>query len=184
MKSLQRTTLYFAAGIAASVILTDFLTGLHVQDQPDRSNASAAQAQTQPGNHVTIRVPNFEQTKRWYEQNLGFREVQRFTNPDMPGIQFTFLERNGFRIEVIAGGAPRRLSQPPANPEAFVQEQTNVQGYNHIGLRVDDVDAMVAAMRRRSVKIVIEPVDVPFIRTRLAHVQDNSGNDIELVQPM
>ncbi len=110
--------------------------------------------------------------------------MQRFSSPDLPGIDFAFIERNGFRIDVIGNGVPQRLSPLPANAEDFKKQLIDVQGYNHVGIRVADVDATVAAMRSRGVKIIIEPEDVPIIRTRLAHVQDNSGNDIELVQPL
>ncbi len=183
MNRIQRTILYFVPVMATGIILATSFTNSRAQDQPQK-DLRVTQAQPQPASYVAIRVPNLEQTEQWYAQNLGFKEVQRFSSPDLPGIDFAFIERNGFRIDVIGNGVPQRLSPLPANAEDFKKQLIDVQGYNHVGIRVADVDATVAAMRSRGVKIIIEPEDVPIIRTRLAHVQDNSGNDVELVQPL
>jgi lactoylglutathione lyase/glyoxylase I family protein len=47
---------------------------------------------------------------------------------------------------------------------------------------VDDVDATVAELRRRSVTIVTEPFVLPVIQRRLAFFADPFGNLFELAE--
>lgn len=90
--------------------------------------------------HVMLRVPNFEETRRWYQDKLGFREVLRWKEPSLPGVDLAYLELNGFRLEILGGGAPRKAIAAPAN----VPAHTQTQGYRHLCFRTNDVDATLA----------------------------------------
>jgi catechol 2,3-dioxygenase-like lactoylglutathione lyase family enzyme len=67
-----------------------------------------------------------------------------------------------FSFEIMGG--------PGAAPRPAYQElgdSYNLQGWNHTGIRVDDVDATVAELKQRGVKIVSEPPDVEVMKLRL-----------------
>jgi catechol 2,3-dioxygenase-like lactoylglutathione lyase family enzyme len=84
-----------------------------------------------------------------------------------------------FSFEIMGG--------PGAAPRATYRElgdSYNLQGWHHIGIRVDDVDATVAELKRRGVEIVSEPHDVEVMRRRLAFFADPWGNLLELIAPM
>jgi len=55
-------------------------------------------------------------------------------------------------------------------------------GYHHICLSVQNVDDAVAELRRRDVKIVTEPFNLPAINRRLAFFADPWGNLFELAE--
>lgn len=49
-------------------------------------------------------------------------------------------------------------------------------------MQVDDVEATVAELRRRGVKIVTEPFVLPIIERRLAFFADPFGNLFEIAE--
>lgn len=130
--------------------------------------------------HVAIRVPNFEETVRWYKEKLGFKEVVQWKAPPYvdPNLQFAYLELNGAVIEIAGGGNPTRAVPPPAT----IKETFRLQGYIHVCLRVDDIDAVVAELKQRGVEVFAGPNVNPTLNRKFFHFQDNNGFDVELVQ--
>ncbi|MYS16278.1 VOC family protein, partial [Streptomyces sp. SID4982] len=55
-----------------------------------------------------------------------------------------------------------------------------VNGYNHVCLSVDDVDAALEELRARGVDIVNPPFEIDDISARLAFFRDPWGNMFEL----
>ncbi len=104
-----------------------------------------------------LRVDNFESTMQWYKQKLGFKEVIRWKEPSLPGVDLAYLELNGFRIEILGGGTPQKAVATPKT----VAEHTQTQGYRHLCFRVDDVDAVLALLKRRGVPTFSPAYDYP-----------------------
>ncbi len=130
--------------------------------------------------HVAISVPDFEETIRWYQDKLGFRNVVR--RKEFPAIstQAANLELNGFQIEIFTRDKSTR-SKPPA---VAVPDDLLVQGVKHIAFLVDDLDAVVAELKRRGVQLVNEPARVDALGLKLCFIRDNNGNLIELGQEL
>lgn len=167
-------------------------TGASVSNQSavQISTTNAATAQTPApdalasmrAEHTAIGVPNFEESVRWYTEKLGFREVQRWTVKELPGVQLAYLDLNGFRMEVVGGGKRTGRTAPTATD--FVDFYQTVQGYFHLSLRVDDVDAALAELNRRGVETFIPAADYPVPGVRIGFVKDNNGNLIEFAGPL
>lgn len=129
--------------------------------------------------HAGIRVPDFDQAVDWYTKTLDFRLLRSVS---LRGMTFGFIAPatdDTFSFEIMGG--------PGAAPRPTYQElgdSYNLQGWHHIGIRVDDVDATVAELKQRGVKIVSEPHDVEVMKLRLAFFADPWGNLLEVIAPM
>lgn len=174
--------------IICLVVLIGFISyssALHAQTQLNTNTVRNA-AQTQKAadaaplgyfkpHHVAISVPNFEETIRWYQEKLGFKVVivREFPDISTPAAN---LELNGFHLEIFA----RNKSTRPQPPAAAVSDDLLVQGVKHIALIVEDLDAVVAELRRRDVQLLDKPTSVIPLGLRLCFIRDNNGNLIEL----
>jgi len=131
------------------------------------------------GDHVGIRVPDFDAAAAWYTGTLDFRVTH--TMP-LGAKTLAFLSPaadDSFRIEFIAG--PGCADRPGYTQLADTHA---VGGWHHLCMRVDDVDAAIEELRRREVRIVSEARDVPGLGLCFAFFSDPWGNLIELTQPL
>jgi lactoylglutathione lyase/glyoxylase I family protein len=125
--------------------------------------------------HVALRVSDYAATVRWYTEKLGFQVDQEWPFGDL---QLAYLSRGTAKIELLAGAGP-------APQERFAQLDASFgsERLHHICLAVDDLDAVLAELAERDVEPLGEPFVVEEIARRLAFLQDNSGNLIELSAP-
>ncbi len=129
--------------------------------------------------HAAIRVPDLEEAVAWYRSKLDFRLTK--TVP-VGELTFGFVSSAGdghVRLEILAG--PGAADRPDY---ATLRDGYDLSGWHHLGLRVEDVDAAVAELRRRGVTIVSEPHDAPALGLRLAFFADPWGNLLEIIAPM
>jgi glyoxylase I family protein len=106
--------------------------------------------------HVSINVGDLAAARRFYVDLLGFTE--RTDRPDFVGVPGAWLDVGGQQVHLIVGEVPPRLGQ-------------------HYAVLVPDLDAAVAAMRDRGVR-VSDPVEVG---TNLqSFTRDPSGNMVEI----
>src|SRR4051812_40730021 len=146
----MRASMIFAVGLLVGVALTTV----------------AAQSDRLPGdnyvNHVAISVPNFDEAFAFYTQKMGFREAFTVRNDQgQPQLAYVQASRNTF-IELQAANATR----PP--------------GLNHFGLHVENLRAVVDALKARGVK-----VEEPRVRpddSSVANATDPQGIRIEMFQ--
>ncbi|HVG71512.1 MAG TPA: VOC family protein [Vicinamibacterales bacterium] len=125
-----------------------------------------AQSDRLPGdnyvNHIAISVPNFDEALAFYTQKMGFREAFTVRNDQgQPQLAYVQVSRNTF-VELQAANA----SRPP--------------GLNHFGLHVENLRAVVDALRQRGVK-----VEEPRVRpddSSVANATDPHGIRIEMFQ--
>jgi catechol 2,3-dioxygenase-like lactoylglutathione lyase family enzyme len=128
------------------------------------------------GDHAGLRVPDLAAALDWYRDKLDFRLTATL---EAAGLEWAFLAPAAaadFQIELAAG--PGAVDRPvwKSFPDTLA-----LHGWHHLCLRVDDVDATVAELRRRDVTIVAGPVDYPEIFERGAFFTDPWGNLIELM---
>lgn len=129
------------------------------------------------GAHVALRVPNYETSKRWYMEMLDFRLIHEWPFGDLQLAYLAPANDDNFWIELLAGGEPS-----PAPDYSDLNESLHPAGYHHFCIDVKSVDETLAELRRRGVKIVGEPFDLPAIGKRLAFFSDPDGNLIELAE--
>lgn len=176
----KHCSLLFVTGILMTVLLTTSVS--IAQSTPSRT----AQEKPMPAltsmklDHVAIRVPNFEETVQWYGEKLGFKEVVRWKAPPYiePNLQLAYLERNGAVIEIVGGGNPKR-AMPPFKT---IKETFQLQGYMHVCLKVDDMDAVIEEFKQRGLEVFAGPNVNSALNRKFIHVRDNNGFDVEFVE--
>ncbi len=136
--------------------------------------------------HIGICVSDWQRSLRFYRDVLGFQylsELQiageptdtllRLKNSDLRAI---YLERDGTRIELLhyvspghhGDGRPRRMNQ---------------LGLTHLSLRVDNLPAMLAALKQAKVRILDDThIDFSAFDAGAVFITDPDGTLIELVQ--
>ena len=111
--------------------------------------------------HIHLRTPDPAAALKWYADTFGGRPG-RFRNSD--GVEF-----GGVWILSLAGPAP------PSQGHAI----------DHIGFRPVNVDAAIANLKTKNVKVTAEPRDLTRpngMTSRIAFVESPTGIRIELVQ--
>jgi catechol 2,3-dioxygenase-like lactoylglutathione lyase family enzyme len=116
-------------------------------------------------NHVAIAVPaaDFDATSAFYSDVMGFPRAFAFREADgSPYLSYLQINRNTF-VEVMA--------VTPQRPAGFV----------HFGLEVDNVDAVVARLRARGVKVGDASVSART-KSKIAVAHTPDGTTIELME--
>ncbi|MEO1236567.1 MAG: VOC family protein [Planctomycetota bacterium] len=132
--------------------------------------------------HVMVHAADYAVSLAWYRDKLGFRPVVEWTVDGLDGTALSYLERNGFLIELVGAPASEQTAALP-RPADFAEHFAQ-RGFTHLCFRVDDVDAALATMNRRGVPTFSEAIDFPALGVRVGFVQDPDGNVIEFKGPM
>lgn len=140
----------FAAGALAGHF---FLQTGHAQD--DRLTGIRL-------NHVGIQAKDWDETLNFYIKTLGFKEVFTFKDKD-GNVTTSYIQMNKENFLEIARGVPDR----PA-------------GLNHVGIWVDDIQATVAKLRRKGIKV--EEARIGNSKAPLTNVIDPNGVRLELLE--
>jgi lactoylglutathione lyase len=119
--------------------------------------------------HVAFRVPDLEQSIRWYAEAFGAREAFRANRED-GSVQLVYIElAPGQFIELFPNGKNR------------IEEPADPIGYAHICVVVDDLDTTLAHLATLGVTPAA-PARSGRAGQRLAFVADLDGNRIELME--
>jgi catechol 2,3-dioxygenase-like lactoylglutathione lyase family enzyme len=129
--------------------------------------------------HVGICVADLDRSLAFYRDALGFAEVGRLdasgeATETLLGVQdvdlrVVFLARDGVRIELLHYASPGHRGAGEPRP-------MNALGLTHLSLRVDDLDATVAALEQLGAR-VLRATRTP----NAVFVSDPDGTRIELV---
>lgn len=118
--------------------------------------------------HVHLRSPNAEETARWYERMFG-AEVIRSVQSD-----------GRSRIDLNLGGVAVFIAQVPAEQAAAAPPTPPYLGLEHLGLRVDGIDAVVAELKAKGAVFTVEPKTIrPGVR--IAFLRGPENVHIELL---
>jgi glyoxylase I family protein len=110
------------------------------------------------GHHAAIRVPDYEVSKSWFVETLGWRVTQEWMYGALQLAYIAPPADGSFHVEILGG------------PGVAAQ------------IAYESVDDSLAELRRRGVTIVGEPFELEAIRSRLAFFADPFGNLFELKQ--
>lgn len=136
--------------------------------------------------HVGICVSDLERSRRFYRDTLGFREVARLESHSAPTrrllqlpdaeLRAAFLERDGLRLELIGFARPATTAGERPRP-------MNRLGFTHLAIRVDALEATVAALRRAGATPLEETrMENPRVGARAVVVLDPDGLRLELIE--
>ncbi len=131
------------------------------------------------GNHVAVRVPDFDKAVAFYTEKLDFRVVHRWPYADEQLAYVAPATDDNFMVELLAGGDPLPIPKPVYTD---LGDSLRLAGYHHFCLSVDDIAATVEELRSRGVTIVTEPFYLDAINRKLAFIADPFGNLIELAE--
>jgi catechol 2,3-dioxygenase-like lactoylglutathione lyase family enzyme len=122
--------------------------------------------------HVTLTVSNLDKALAFYQGVLGFPALGQLVMNDKRGFVITYLQFGNSVLELFS------FSQPTVyhtwNPDE------TVLGLKHIGLLVDDVDAVAAKLVSAGVRIIYPPNDA-LGDVKTCFFADPDGNALELI---
>ncbi len=129
-------------------------------------------------NHVALRVKNLEKSIEWYQNVLGAKVLRRSKVKNIdPDIEIAFLALSyGFHIELVGGGNPKE--DKPKMP-ASIKEDYDVQGYKHIGFKVNNYDKVITHLRDKGVDVFYQ-IERQDYGVKIALFRDINGYTIEL----
>lgn len=139
--------------------------------------------------HINIVVPDIERAIQFYcaifELQRGFETtlegewIDRVTGISGALARCVFLECGGeTRVELLQ-------YLRPSGEIIEANAQPNTCGLRHLAFTVDDLDALVGRLKAHNIKLVSEPVEVPFAvgnlgRKRLCYFHDPDGVLLEV----
>src|SRR5690606_28160646 len=135
--------------------------------------------------HIGVCVSDLERALAFWRDALGFRECKRF---DVAGeeaetllavrdldLRVVCLERDGLRLELLHYAAPGHRGAGEPRP-------MNALGYTHLSLRVDDLEATLAAVEAAGGRVLrATRVREPVSGRGAVFVTDPDGARVELV---
>ncbi len=159
------------------VSLLLLLTSLLCMAQTKTSNKSRV-AMRPPvkvsGGFIALSVPDLEASAHWYEETLGLKVVKHAVSADKQRA-VTILQAEGLIVELIwfADAAPLSKIAPQ------LQGPHQLYGILKAGIVVDDLDAMLRALKAKQVTMAFEPFFDDSTQCRTFAVRDNNGNIIQ-----
>ncbi len=128
--------------------------------------------------HVGVAVPDFDAAVAFYRDVIGMTLLHEETN-DEQGVHEAMMAVGG------SGSCVQLLA--PLTPESTIAKflDRNGPGLQQVAYRVEDVDAVSAALRERGVRLLYpEPTrGTANSRINFIHPKDAGGVLVELVEP-
>lgn len=136
--------------------------------------------------HIGICVSDVRRARSFYTQVLGFDVVGELQTSGEAvdallglvgaDVEAVYLERDGFRLELLHYRAPGHQGDGRPRP-------MNLLGFTHLSLRVDDLDATCAAIEAAGGRILRETrQQYPERGSRFVMATDPDGTRLELIQ--
>jgi glyoxylase I family protein len=120
--------------------------------------------------HVAVIASNYERSKRFYADVLGFKIVAENYRPERDSYKLDLSLNDGTRIELFSFPSPPAR---PSRPEAC--------GLRHLAFRVSNLDAALAHLRRCKVDFENIRVD-EYTGRRFVFFADPDGLPLELYE--
>ena len=118
--------------------------------------------------HIHLRTKNPQATIEYYQKMFDATPVAYVQSNGQPRVD---LDLNGLTIFIATVPADATLPTAPAEPYI---------GLDHLGLRVENVDAATAELKRRGAQVIVEPKTIrPGVR--IAFIQGPDNVRIELL---
>jgi catechol 2,3-dioxygenase-like lactoylglutathione lyase family enzyme len=135
--------------------------------------------------HIGVCVSDLERSIRFwtalgFTRSVGYPEGRHQGPPvdallRLRGVALdnVFLERDGFRLELLYYASPRSPADPPERP-------LNELGFTHVSIRVPDIDRAMAEVEAAGATVLRDTLLVIGGRTIAVFLRDPDGLPIEL----
>jgi len=117
--------------------------------------------------HFGIYARDTQALADWYADVLGFRVVRTLEKEGRPPIFFLAAAEGG-EVEILP------------TQEAHLDRSLTQGGFSHIGLVIDDFEAMESGLNTKGIRL--EGVRETSNGWKIGYFQDPEGNTIELVR--
>ncbi len=134
--------------------------------------------------HIGVCVRDIARSTAFYCTALGFTKIgemhvddaasARLLDVDPLSLDLIYLERDGFRIELLGYDTPRRSEAPP--------RRMNTPGFTHLSFRVTEIDALAEAIVAHGGKLLADHTVTFGSGNRGMMLTDPDGNFIELIE--
>jgi catechol 2,3-dioxygenase-like lactoylglutathione lyase family enzyme len=118
--------------------------------------------------HIHLRSPDPDATAKWFEQMLGAQVIRTMQQ----GKERIDLKLGGQDIFIAPVGPSDKVNPPPVTP---------VQGLDHFGFFVKDLDTVVAGLKAKGVEFTMQPNN-PRPGIRICFLRGPQGVSIELLE--
>ncbi|MGD0610260.1 MAG: VOC family protein [Anaerolineales bacterium] len=122
--------------------------------------------------HTSLTVSNLDKAISFYQDILGFPILGQLISDDPKGSVLTSFQAGNSILEMFSFGTS--TIPHPWNPDS------TVLGLKHLGLLVNDVDAVAGRLERAGVKILYPPVNATG-NVKTCFFADPDGNGLELI---
>ena len=103
--------------------------------------------------HVHLRSPDPDATAAYYERMFGAEIIKSVMSNGLP------------RTDMKLGGVMFFIAQVPADAPLSQKPKGSFVGLDHMGLRVRDIDAVVAELKAKGAEFTVEPKTIrPGVR--------------------
>jgi len=126
--------------------------------------------------HVGLSVADLNGMANWYAKAFGWKIAQPFEVPPIQLRGMFVVCDDGVAIELLQREGSFRTAKFDSVPEMAAN-----QGYGHIALRVEDVDALHDHLVSLGATSIMSPRPAPVADSRMAYVADPEGNLVELL---
>lgn len=119
--------------------------------------------------HIAIIVSDYEKSKEFYVEKLGFQVVRENYRP----------ERNDWKLDLKFGNAELEIFSRPTAPERPGWPGQEARGLRHLAFRVKNIESVVAELE--SMGIPCEPIRLDeFTHEKMTFFKDPDGLPLEL----
>ena len=103
--------------------------------------------------HVHLRSPDAEATARWYQTMFDAEVIRSVQSDGRP------------RLDLNLGGLTVFIAQVPPEQAVAAAPEPPYLGLEHLGLRVDGIDAVVDELKAKGAEFTLEPKTIrPGVR--------------------
>lgn len=128
--------------------------------------------------HAMLPVADLDRSLEFYREHFGLTEIRRINFPEIPRTLV-------FMASAEAGAAAMQLElwhEPGAwSGSSAASDHTGTRLHGHIGIAVAGIDAFVAQLATRGVKVLKPPAELRPGGRRIAMIADPDGHEIELL---
>jgi len=118
--------------------------------------------------HIHLRSPDAEGTARWYEKMFGAEIIRSVQSDGRP------------RVDLNLGGVAVFIAQVPPEQVVGAPPEPPYLGLEHIGLRVNGIDQVVAELKEKGAELTVEPKTIRR-GVRIAFMRGPQSVHIELL---
>jgi catechol 2,3-dioxygenase-like lactoylglutathione lyase family enzyme len=128
--------------------------------------------------HFGLRVADAKACRDWYVDTFGFASRLEFSANGLDFVLLSLPGDGGAVLEFVGGGPASR----PSSSEDL--KHLTQLGAAHVSLEVPDLDAAMAGVRARNIRVVMDSMAAApgTGATRIAFIGDPWGNIVELIE--